>query len=241
MSDAPPDDPSAAASGRSPAPKFRRSRRWFRGRLRAAVLVLVTLALLSVVVSWGLVQREAGRTFDEVTRVPERQVGLVLGCAPQLADGRPNLFFIARMDAAAELWHAGRVTHLLVSGDNRRDDYNEPDAMKAALIQRGVPAGRIVCDYAGLTTLDSVVRAREVFGQHELVVVSQPFHNRRALFIARHRGIDAVGYNAADVAGRNALRTNLREVAARQRAVWDCWISRRQPRHLGDPIAIPAG
>ena len=213
--------------------------RRLRRRLARLLLLLTALATLSVAASWWLVQREAGRTFDRVADVPERHVGLVLGCSPLLADGRPNLFFNARMDAAAELWHAGKVGYLLVSGDNRHHAYNEPDAMKAALVERAVPARHIVCDYAGLTTLDSVVRAREVFGQDQLIVVSQPFHNRRAIFIGRHRGIDAIGYNAPDIAGRHAVRTHLREIAARQRAVWDCWISRRQPRHLGEPIAIP--
>lgn len=156
-----------------------------------------------------------------------------------LADGRANLFFVKRIEAAATAFHAGKVTHLLVSGDNRTHTYNEPEAMKAALIERGVPPWAITCDYAGLTTLDSVVRAREVFGQDRLTVISQPFHNRRAIFLARHRGIDMIGFNAADVTGRNSARTRAREVLSRVRAVCDSLVWQRQPRHLGEPVPLP--
>jgi SanA protein len=128
--------------------------------------------------------------------LPHRKVALVLGCSPKLRDGSTNYFFIFRMDAGAKLIKNGNVDYLLVSGDNRRRDYDEPTAMKEALIARGVAPDRIVCDYAGLTTLDSVVRAKAIFGQAEITIVSQRFHTERAIYLARAYGVDAIGYNA---------------------------------------------
>jgi SanA protein len=126
-------------------------------------------------------------------------VALVLGCSPTVGGGYTNPFFATRIQAAAELFRLGKVDYLLVSGDNRRRDYDEPSAMKEALVAAGVPQNRIYCDYAGRRTLDSVVRAGDVFGQGNIIVVSQEFHNQRAIFIAQHRGIDAIGFNAPDV------------------------------------------
>jgi vancomycin permeability regulator SanA len=142
------------------------------------------------------------------------------------------------MDAAAELIQSGKVEYLLVSGDNRFRTYDEPTEMRKALIARGVPAAKIVCDYAGLTTLDSVVRAKAVFGQESVTIVSQRFHNERAIYLARAFGVDAIGYNAADVPLASAPRTYLREILSRQRAWLDANIIRRQPRHLGPQVAI---
>ena len=107
-----------------------------------------------------------------------------------------------------------------------------------ALVARGIPADRIVCDYAGLTTLDSVVRAQRVFGQDEVTIVSQRFHNERAIYIARAYGVNAIGFNAGRVPVRSAPQTYIREVAARMRAFLDANILRRDPRHLGPQVRI---
>lgn len=185
-----------------------------------------------------ILRSSQSKVFTRIEHVPETEVALVLGCRDLLSDGRPNLFFQYRMDAAAQLFHAGKVKHLLVSGDNHRVDYNEPEAMKKALIQKGVPAERIVCDYAGFSTLDSVVRAKEVFGQNELIVVSQGFHNRRAIFIGNQRGLEVYGYNAREVDAFNSMKTRLREELARVKTLLDVYVLDRQPHFLGDPIEI---
>lgn len=131
--------------------------------------------------------------WNHADKVPFNPVGLVPGTKP----GGP--YFRNRIDAAVALYKSGKVKWLIVSGDNRYAAYNEPQAMQQALMKKGIPESAIYCDYAGFTTLDSVVRARDVFGQNRITLVSQKFQNLRAIYLARHYGIDAVGLNAADV------------------------------------------
>ena len=178
-----------------------------------------------------------GRTYADSALIPQRDVGLVLGCSRYLADGRGNMFFKNRIAAAAALYNAGKVGALIVSGDNHTATYDEATDMKNALVKAGVPAENIYCDYAGFRTLDSVVRAKQVFGQTRLTVVSQHFHNQRAIFIARHHGIDAVGFDAAEVDIRNAFRTKFREQFARVKTVLDICAG-TNPKFLGAPVEI---
>lgn len=175
---------------------------------------------------------------EENAVVPHCTAGLVLGCNRYVKDGRRNLYFLARMDAAAELFKNGKVDALIVSGDNHIASYDEPSDMKTALTTKGVPAEKIFCDYAGFRTLDSVIRAKTIFLQDRIIIVSQPFHVRRAIYIARHHGIDAYGYAARDVEGVHSIRINLRELAAKGKAVLDVW-SGKQPKFAGPPIRIP--
>jgi SanA protein len=171
--------------------------------------------------------------------LPSTKVALVLGCSRRLADGRQNLFFERRMTAAVALFRAGHVQYLLVSGDNSRPDYDEPSDMRAALVAAGVPAPQIVLDYAGFRTLDSVVRAKQVFGLNELIIVSQRFHNERAVYLARAHGIRAYGYDAPDVGGAEGVRVKLREVVSRLAAVLDVEVLRSSPRFAGPREATP--
>ncbi len=138
------------------------------------------------------------------------------------------------------LYKTGKAEYLLASGDNHRAGYDEPTDMADALVALGVPRGRIVCDYAGFSTLDSIVRAKTVFGESRIVVVSQEFHNRRALLIARAKELDAVALNAADPGLRAGLRTILREQLALVRTLADLTILHRQPRFYGPPVEIGA-
>ena len=171
--------------------------------------------------------------FNTVEKIPQSGVGLVLGTSFKTNYGRPNIFFKNRMDAAAKLFHEGKVKHLLVSGDNHVDSYNEPEAMQEALIERGVPASAITLDFAGFRTFDSIIRAKEVFGQNQFVVISQPFHNERAIFIARKNGIEAIGYNARRVSTRVSPKTYIREYFARVKAVLDVYVLGTEPKFLG--------
>jgi len=214
-----------------------RKRRWLVYGLMAALPCALLLAYMQA--RGGIAQASQGRLYAEVAAVPERKVALVLGTSRNLRGGEPNLYFTYRMDTAAALYRAGKVRYLLVSGDNRAKGYDEPMQMREALLTRGVPAAAIYCDYAGITTLDSVIRAREVFGlAADLTIVSQGFHNQRALYLAQHHGIDAIAMNAPDVNGYLATRTLARERLARLRAWWDVRVAGRQARHLGPAIAI---
>ncbi len=208
-------------------------------------LLVVAGGLLAGVLTTGwchwLVSREAVRTFNTVAEVPHHRVGLVLGCSEEGRDGGPNPFFQKRMAAAWQLYQAGKIEYLLVSGDNHRAGYDEPTDMKHALVALGVPEDHIVCDYAGFTTLDSVVRCQEVFQQSEVTIVSQQFHNERAIYLARAHGMDAVGFNAESVGMQRGLRTYVREAASRVTAVWDVNIYGRRPKFLGEKVVIGGG
>jgi SanA protein len=146
-----------------------------------------------------------------------------------------NRYYAARIEAAAALWKQGKVRKLLVSGDNRQHNYNEPKVMRADLMTAGVPKDAIACDFAGLRTLDSVARARRIFGQDKVTVVSQRFHNERAIFLAGGWGVDAIGLNAESPVLSPRLR--LRETLARVQALWDR-MAGTQPRYLGEKITL---
>jgi SanA protein len=212
-----------------------------RPRLSFALFAWSSISVLCgvVLISDQIVARAAsGRCFDDLTTCPEVNVALVLGCTPRVSGDRPNRYFTSRMDAAALLYHSGKCRYLLVSGDNGRSDYDEPTAMRDALLDRGVPESAIVRDHAGFDTLDSVLRAREVFGQDAFLVVSQAFHNERAICIARHHGIDAHGWNAEAVKGASAAKTRFREKIARVKTMLDLHLWKSGPKYLGPQLAI---
>ncbi len=179
-----------------------------------------------------------GKLFNEAANVPETPVALVFGCNKTF-QGRQNLYFKYRIEAAAALWEAGKVKCFIVSGDNHSHDYNEPEDMKAALVDAGVAAEKIVCDFAGLRTLDSVVRAKEVFGAKRVIFISQKFHNERAVYLAESIGLDVVGLNAQSVTGPAARKTNSREKLARVKMWLDVNILKTDPRFLGQKEELP--
>jgi SanA protein len=210
---------------------------------RAIMIFLAGLAVVVAFVAWAnfaAVMAGSGRLYNDLAEVPDGRVGLVFGCGDRIG-GRENLYFRYRIDAAAELWHAGKVTSLIVSGDNRTKYYNEPERMRRALVADGVPDDRIVGDFAGLRTLDSVVRAREIFGVEKVTFVSQRFQNERAAYLAKANGLDFVGYNARDVSGQGGLKTKLREIGARVKMWLDVRVLRTRPRHLGERETLPGG
>src|SRR5690242_1418331 len=159
-------------------------------RARAFRMLMPALAVLMLIVAglafWA--QRlvgEAGRDrlYDDVNAVPARTVGLILGTSPLASTGRTNQYFVARIKAAAALYHAGKVRKLILSGNGVEPDYHEPDDMKRALLAYGVPPGALILDPGGVRTIDSVLRARTTFSADRFTIVSQRFHNERALFL----------------------------------------------------------
>lgn len=200
-------------------------------------ILLASVCVASVVSERVVMTAAAGRLYDVPADVPLQNVAVVLGTSPKVAGGGTNVLYEARLDAAAQLYTAGRVKCLLVSGDNGDRRYNEPTRMRADLIRRGIPAKDVVCDYAGFRTLDSIVRAQKVFGQDSYVIVSQPFHNERAVYIARQRGINAIAYNAVQAPLGFGLW--IRERFARFTAILDMNVFNRQPRFLGKREPMP--
>lgn len=187
---------------------------------------------------WEVEQESEPYIYRDVVELEQYDVGLVLGTSRYLVAGGENSYFTYRINAAEELYRRDIIRKVLVSGDNREIWYNEPKAMQSALIERGVPEEDIVLDYAGIRTLDSVVRARKVFGQSEFLVISQPFHVKRAVYIGRQYGIDIRGYFAEDVPVDRSLRIQIREVFARAKAWIDVNILEQQPRFLGEEVNI---
>ena len=182
---------------------------------------------------WMVVRAGCGRLYDSVEDIPARDVGLLLGTSEKCPDGQINWFFKKRIKAAAALYKSGKVRHLLVSGDNRRKDYDEPADMRRALLAAGVPESAMTVDCAGFRTLDSVVRAKEVFGLTQYTIISQRFHDERALLIADHSGIDAIGFCAEEILFKDSARTYVREAFSRVKAVLDLYILHTRPKFLG--------
>ena len=213
-------------------------RRWIRRGLRLALACALFVAACNAAVLIASSSRVT--PVGHEGEAPKRRAAVVMGCAEKLRNGRGNLFFSARIKTAAKLWQAGRVEALIVSGDNHVKGYDEPSDMKSALVAAGVPEDRIVCDYAGFRTLDSVIRAKTIFGLDSFLVVSQDFHVRRAVFLGRCRGLDVHGVAAPLPAVGHRIRTRnaLREALARTVAVLDILVFRR-PRFAGPPVPLP--
>lgn len=145
-------------------------------------------------------------------------VAIVPGTIKKLKSGFVNQYFQKRIDAAADLYKSGRIKHFLVSGDHSRKNYNESNDMRESLIEAGIPDSIITMDYAGFDTYDSMIRAKEVFGQDKYIIVSQEFQNERAVYIARNFDIEAWGYNAGEVTYAGGIKTKTREFFARGKA-----------------------
>ncbi|MGB0430022.1 MAG: SanA/YdcF family protein [Bacteroidia bacterium] len=198
------------------------------------------LALLFVAFSNILVHFYASKyVYENLENLPNQKVGLVLGTSKYVANGSSNYYFNYRIAAAVKLFNAGKIDYILVSGDNATKQYNEPRDMFEALAKAGIPKNRIVLDFAGFRTLDSIVRCKEVFMQESFVIISQGFHNQRAVFIAHAHGINAIGYNAQDVKANSGFKTRVRELFARTKVFIDLMLEKR-PKFLGEQIQIGA-
>ena len=198
---------------------------WF-----AAVVIVAAIGLLGC--DWLVSASTDDLVHATLAEVSPAPVALLLGTNRTYA-GRPNPYYSARIKAATELFAAGKVAGIIVSGDNRRADYNEPAMMKTDLMRAGVPGEFITMDPGGLRTLDSVVRAQFVFQQKKVVVVSQRFHAQRAIFLAQHFGLEAEGYVAAEPGWNWWMRVRTREIFARVMACLDVWVLDRKPGSLG--------
>ena len=178
-----------------------------------------------------------GRLFSYTNEIPYNKVGLLLGTSKWIGEVI-NPYYENRITAARDLFKAGKIKYLIISGDNGRTDYNEPATMRSDLMLQGVDSAKIFLDYAGFRTFDSMIRLKEVFGQDSVTVISQQFHNERAIYIAGREKIFAVGYNAADVTGSGSVKTALREKLARVKMIMDYWFHVK-PKYLGTKITIP--
>ena len=207
--------------------------------LASMVLAVITMLLSISMVYLAVAINAKGKTYSSVKEIPYNRVGLVLGTSPFTSTGHSNYFFTTRINAAEELYKTGKVKKLIVSGDNHVKEYDEPGCMRDALIRKGVPSSAIVLDYAGFRTLDSVVRAKEVFGQEKITIISQRFHNERAIYLAEHYSIEAIGYNAKDAkrTKRSLMITVVRESISRVKMFID-FLTGKEPKFLGEKIVV---
>ncbi|MCB0489826.1 MAG: ElyC/SanA/YdcF family protein [Cyclobacteriaceae bacterium] len=208
--------------------------------LRQFFYLFVIVILFVVLSNLWIVNSTKDKVFVEFDSLAHHPVALVLGTSRWLTSGQPNPFFKSRMESAATLFKQGKIKHFIVSGDNRTKYYNEPAEMQKALVKLGVPSSAITLDYAGLRTLDSIVRSKEIFGQNEITIVTQAFHSYRALFISEYYDIDAIAYVAGIPDESETEFVHWREYLARAKAVLDLYILKTEPRHLGqkEPIQL---
>nr|WP_299032884.1 ElyC/SanA/YdcF family protein [uncultured Tenacibaculum sp.] len=209
-------------------------------RKKVAILFLLSclLVVTSIYVSNKVIIKNAEeKLFNTTETIPKNKVGLLLGTVKYLSDGRVNLYYQFRLNAAVELYKAKKIDFILVSGDNGSEGYDEPTDFKNDLIKAGIPEDKIYLDYAGFRTLDSVVRIKEIFGQTSVTIISQQFHNERALYLANHFEIDAIAFNAKGVSGKKAIKVQLREYLARVKVFVDIFFNIK-PKFLGEPIEI---
>lgn len=213
----------------------------YKHRARLVVLLLLIVVLPSAAILGANVvcrSHTAGRIYRSVDQIPQHEVALLLGTGKTTPRGNPNLHFNQRIAAAAALFRAGKVRHLLVSGDNHIASYDEPTDMRDALVAAGVPTNAVTCDYAGFRTLDSVVRAKTVFDLQEFTIISEEFHCPRALWIARQHGLEAVAFAAPDLSARWSARVKARESLARVWCAMDLYVLGRRPHFPGPPEPI---
>lgn len=179
----------------------------------------VALAIVSVC-EISVYSASKERVYSDVEKIPHREVGLLLGTNPKGRRGGANMFYNHRIDAAVALYEAGKVDRFIISGAKKGSDYDEPQAMREALVARGVPDSILILDGQGFHTIESIVRAKKVYEVDSVTIISQEFHNRRSLYMAKHNGLDAIAYNAANTTIlRWRIIMFLRERASRVKAV----------------------
>ncbi len=205
--------------------------------LKKLIKIGIVAIVIILLIDLAITHKAKPFLYENVEELSNNKVGLVLGAGKYTAHGNINIYYKYRLEAAVLLFNSGKINFILVSGDNGRKDYDEPSDFKNDLIKHGIPADKIYLDYAGFRTLDSVVRAKKVFGLTEFTIISQKFHNERALFLAKQHDINAVAFNARDMKGKYGLKTKLREYLARTKAAWDI-LFHVKPKYLGKKIEI---
>ncbi|WP_282179150.1 SanA/YdcF family protein [Maribacter stanieri] len=205
--------------------------------LKISGLLLIALILVIFVCNIIISSTAEGQTYTNTDTVPANRVGLVLGTSNRLTNGSPNPYYTYRIDATIALYKARKIEFVLVSGDNGSIYYNEPNTIKKDLINGGIPEHVIFLDYAGFRTLDSMFRAKFVFGLDKVTVISQKFHNERAIYIAKQKGLKAIGFNAQDISTSQGLKVQIREYLARVKVFIDMVLN-TQPKFYGATIEI---
>src|SRR5215212_6327852 len=203
------------------------------------ILFLLFISMVSIYAANSIIINACkGKLYSNIEAIPYNKTGLLLGTGKFLSGGSVNPYYAYRLTAARDLIKTGKIKYLVISGDNSRKDYNEPQEMRNDLVRQGIDSTIIFLDYAGFRTFDSMIRLKEIFGQTSVTVISQPFHNERAIYIASKNGIDAIGFNAHDVGKNVGLKVQLREKFARVKVFIDQFFGKK-PKYLGKKIELP--
>jgi SanA protein len=203
-------------------------------------LALIVTGLLTIYFcNRSVVNSAKGHLYSDPKEIPFNRVGLLLGTSKAGRNGHNNPYYDYRIQAAIKLIKERKIKYLVISGDNSRKEYNEPEMMRADLVNAGIDSSIIYLDYAGLRTFDSIKRLKEIFGQDPVTVISQQFHNERAIYIASRERITAIGFNATDVRSRQGLKTQIREKIARVKVFID-YLFGAKPKYPGSKIKIPS-
>lgn len=205
--------------------------------LLISFILILGMVISIVVADYLIVSKTKSSLFENVKTIPHQKVGVVLGTSKLLANGYQNLYFKYRIEATVKLYKAKKIDYIVVSGDNRKKGYNEPEDMKNDLVAKGIPENRIFMDFAGFRTLDSIIRMREIFGQSSFTVISQKFHNERAIYLASLEGMEVIAFNAKDVNAYYGIKTQVREKLARVKVFVD-YLTGKEPKFLGEKIII---
>lgn len=211
--------------------------KWQRRIKWAVPTGFILIAAIIVAANYVVEYNTEEFVYKDLTAIPYNKAGLLLGTSKTLKSGLPNQYFLNRIGAAIALFESGKIDVIVISGDNSTEGYNEPEDMKTELLKRGIPENKIHLDYAGFRTLDSVIRMGQIFGQTRFTVISQDFHNRRAIYIAHAKGFEAVGYNAKDVDAYSGFKTQVREKLARVKVFLDLFTN-KDPKFLGEKVVI---
>jgi len=211
-------------------------------RYRRALLFSLTAFLLLIAfilaANFWVIRRTRDGIITRAAALPQNDVTMILGTSRTVRGRWVNPFFEGRMNAAAELYREGKTRHFLVSGDNGHEGYDEPTWMRDALVTRGVPASAITMDFAGFRTLDSMARAKAVFGLQRFTIITDDFHEPRAIFLARSYGLDVVGYPSASIPFRWSKMTRARELISRTVACVEVYALHTKPRYFGPKVEI---
>lgn len=203
--------------------------------------IIIIISILIIAIIWianNTIENSTNSlVYSDLKQIPHNKVGLLLGTSKLLKSGLPNQYFLNRIKATVDLYKSKKIDFVVISGDNSKKSYNEPLDMKNELIKNGIPEVKIFLDFAGFRTYDSVIRLDKIFGQSSFTIISQDFHNRRAIYIAKQMNIEAIGFNAKDVNLYNGFKTKLREKFARVKVFIDLLIN-KEPKFLGQAIEI---
>jgi SanA protein len=207
-------------------------------KIKIALVVLMVIATGIFIICDTIINKTSDSlVYTDVNLIPYNKVGLILGTSKYLKSGQKNMYFANRIDAAVTLYNAGKVDFFVVSGDNSKKTYNEPLDMRDELINQGVPESKIFLDYAGFRTYDSVIRMNKIFEQTDFTIISQEFHNKRAIYIAKRLRLKPTGFNAEDVSAYNGFKTKIREKFARIKVFID-FLIHKKPKFLGEKVEI---